>query len=98
MKYSEFREYLKSNDFEMREDEEMIKVIVHTFKCIMVSKKAPEEIGLPYLIGNTKNFKLLKKALELAETPLDEREEEKKYYLKHRYINNWGDDTYLNYV
>ena len=40
---------------------------------------------------------MLKKVIELAETPLDEREEEKKYYLKHnRFIDDYNDLGYIN--
>ena len=73
MKYSEFREYLKGTIFEVNEDNAKVQVNIDGIECIKISKTKtarPEE------------FQLLKKAIELAETPLDEREEEKKYYLK----------------
>ena len=33
-----------------------------------------------------KDFNMIKAAIEFAETPIEDREEEKKYYLKHRWI------------
>ena len=32
------------------------------------------------------DFKMVKAAVEFAETPLEDREEEKKFYLRHKYI------------
>ena len=95
MKYSEFREYLKSNDFGMRENDEMI-IADDQFE---ISKRV--QCSIWFLRDNIEysyEYELIKKVIELAETPLNERVEVKKYYLKHRYINNWGDDIYLNYV
>lgn len=95
MKYSEFREYLALNKIPFQEDEEKIKVTYH----VEISKIEERRIMfITNVINFPYEFEMLKRIIELAETPLDEREEEKKYYLKHRYINNWGDDTYLNYV
>lgn len=37
-----------------------------------------------------KDFNMLKAAVEFAETPPDDREEEKKFYLKHKYLMSVG--------
>ena len=95
MKYSEFREYLKSNDFDMRENDEMI-IADDQFE---ISKRA--QCSIRFLIDGIEysyEYELIKKAIELAETPLDEREEEKKYYLKHKFINNYSTRNYINVV
>ena len=41
-----------------------------------------------------KDFNMIKAAVEFAETPLEDREEEKKFYLRHKWLNL---DTY-NYL
>ena len=71
MKYSQFREYLKSNDFEMREDDEKL-IVDNQFE---ISKKREQTIWFlaPY-IDCPYEYEMLKKVIELAETPLDERE------------------------
>ena len=66
MKYSEFIEYLKNTDFELIEDDVLIQVNTDGLGCVKISKTktaCPEE------------FELIKKVIELAETPIDEREE-----------------------
>ena len=35
--------------------------------------------------------------VEYISTPVNEREEEKKFYLKHRWLENWEDYNYLNF-
>ena len=54
-------------------------------------------------IGNLhcdkKDLNMIKAAVEFAETPPDEREDEKKFYAKHRYLVDFFtyDPVYLNY-
>lgn len=45
-------------------------------------------------------FNMIKAAVEFAETPIEDREEEKKFYAKHRYLVQAGDYTtaFLNYA
>lgn len=45
------------------------------------------------------DWKMIKAAVEFAETPPDEREEEKKFYAKHRHLVDFFtyDPVYLNY-
>ena len=93
MKYKEFREYSKRNNIPLREDEERL-IVDSQFE---ISKT--EEHKIVFLIDNIdlpEEYEMLKKALELAETPLDEREEEKKYYLKHKFINSHTAVEYVN--
>ena len=42
------------------------------------------------------DFKIVKAAMDYAETPLDERQEEKRYYLRHKFLEI-ADCNYLNY-
>ena len=36
------------------------------------------------------DFKMVKAAIEFAETPIEDREEEKKFYLRHRWLESIG--------
>lgn len=93
MKYKEFREYLALNKILYLEDEEKLVV----FYQVEVSKIEEHSIiFLVDLVDLPYEFEMLKKAIELAETPLDEREEEKKYYLKHKFINFHTAVEYIN--
>lgn len=95
MKYSEFRDYLKLNKISLKEYEEKL-IADDQFEISKI-----EEYKIIFL-GDLLDFPyecdLNKKAIELAETPLDEREEEKKYYLKHKFINNYSTKNYINVV
>lgn len=43
-----------------------------------------------------KDFNMIKAAIEFAETPIEDREEEKKFYLEHRYFKcTNGDSRYF---
>ena len=93
MKYKEFRDYLTLNRIHFREDEEKLKVLYH----VEISKTKEHRIVIPIAIVDFPyEYEMLKKAIELAETPLSEREEEKKYYLKHKFINSHTAVEYVN--
>ena len=95
MKYSEFREYLKGTDFEIKEDSIKVQVNMYDIVCGRISKTAYREIIIPFTVQEPEEYEMLKKAIGLAETPLSERGEEIKYYLKHKFINK---DTTLEYI
>ena len=72
MKYSEFREYSKRNNIPLREDEERL-IVDSQFE---ISKT--EECSIWFSLGFIEyphECEMLKKVIELAETPLDERED-----------------------
>lgn len=96
MKYKEFREYLKGTDFELIEDDVLIQVNTGGLGCVKIAKNTHRQIILPFAVEEPEEFELIKKSLDLAQTPLDEREEEKKYYLKHRFISNLRAEKYIN--
>ena len=51
---------------------------------------------IPYFC-NKKDFNMIKAAVEFAETPLEERGNDKKYHLKHKWIET-EDCNYLNFI
>lgn len=94
MKYKEFREYLKRNGISLKEDEESL-IAAQLFEISKIEEQ--RIVFLMDLVNFPYEFDLIKKVIELAETPLDKRVEVKKYYLKHKFIKNWGNDNYVNY-
>ena len=48
-------------------------------------------------IGLGSESKLFDLIFEYAKTPIDEREEEKQYYLKHKYFKNWDNVQYFTF-
>ena len=95
MKYSEFREYLRLNYISLKEDEEEL-IVDSQFE---ISKKKEQTIWFlaPY-IDSPYEYEMLKKVIELAETPLSEREGEIKFYLKHKFLNNYTTQKYFNFT
>ena len=74
MKYSEFREYLRLNHISLKEDEEEL-IVDSQFE---IPKKKEQTIWfLAAYIDCPYEYEMLKKVIELAETPLNEREDEK---------------------
>ena len=96
MKYKEFREYLKGTDFEVIEDDVLIQINTDGLGYVRVAKNIHRQIILPFAVEEPEQFELIKKALELAETPLEGRREVKKYYLKHKFINELTAQKYIN--
>ena len=71
MKYKEFREYLELNEIRSSEDEERLIVGLN---YIEISKVKEHRILISLiLIEDPAELELIKKAIDLAETPLDER-------------------------
>ena len=95
MKYGEFREYLKRNNIPLRENEESL-IATQLFEISKIEEQ--RIVFLMDLVNFPYEYDLLKKVIELAETPLAEREEEKKYYLKHKFINNYSAKNYINLI
>lgn len=48
-------------------------------------------------LGENQRKSLFEPAFEYASTSIEEREEEEKYYLRHRYLNEYTQDNYLNW-
>lgn len=96
MKYKEFREYLKNTNFEVIEDDVLIQINTDGLGCVKIAKNTHRQIILPFAVEEPEQFELIRKALELAETPLSKRGEEKKYHLKHRFINELTAQKYIN--
>ena len=91
MKTSELRKWLDEKDWSYQED--LNCIIVGAFKRVIVMKNSYGiEIG-PINIMNERSLDLFKKLIEYCETPLNEREDEKKYYI-HQPVSN----KFLNFV
>ena len=113
MKISELKTIAKENDYELKEEKEIEQITLErkvTFdgfisNVITISLIKKNLIFIKSKHCDDKDFNMIKAAVEFAETPVDEREEEKKFYLKHRwfkpspiyknYLNYWiGNDEY----
>ena len=101
MKINELKRIAEENNYELTEDGIHYKL---THKCcdnyiaINYSCKNQLWISIP-CFSDEGDFDMIKAAVEFAETPIEDREEEKKFYLRHRYLVQAGDYKmgFLNY-
>ncbi len=106
MKIEEFKEEIDSigfyNDKDLRVEESQFEYVIKDGSIFLatVSKLTTYLIDENYVgfMELTEGLRrdLLDAMYKFASTPLDEREDEKKYYLKHRFLEN-GNCRYLNY-
>ncbi len=105
MKISELKRIAKENDYELKEKKETKEITLErkvTYdglisNVITISLIIKNLIFIENEYCDDKDVKMIKAAVEFAETPIDDREEEKKFYLKHRYFKHWDDVQYLTF-
>lgn len=90
MTYKEFREWAESEGYEVDGDLNYIKVVKKEYTLGMVGEDNRFDVcsqfwGFDRLSDKNKK-NLFEKLVELASTPLEEREEVKRYILKHKWI------------
>ena len=85
MKYSEFKEWLLENDWDFFNQDDHISVT----NVLSVSKQDDNYIlTFKDYFSNERSLALLKKSIELAETPIEDREDEKYYTVKLPFLNH----------
>lgn len=98
MKINELKRIAEENDYEyeMRHFQYKLKKMQGT-NCITISNDVEKTLWISNKsYCDNKDFNMIKAAVEFAKTPIDEREEEKKFYLKHRYFKcTNGDSRYF---
>ena len=89
MRIDELKKIAEENDYELRSD-----LWQHSLKrkgCdayININAKIENRIWVSVvIICDEKDFNMIKAAVEFAETPPEDREEEKKFYLRHKWLN-----------
>lgn len=107
MKIKQFKECIKriadihDVDLVFTENEFNFYIVSGPKQYATVSKSEPYlmNTGYPVFKELEENLRgdLLEVLYKLADTPISERQEEKKYYLKHRFLVEDGDCNYLNY-
>lgn len=103
MKINELKRIAEENDYEyeMRHFQYKLKKMQGT-NCITISNDVEKTLWISNkCYCDKKDFNMIKAAVEFSETPIPDREEEKKYYLWHKFLR---DETgflsvgdYLNY-
>lgn len=88
MRINELKRIAEENNYECLEQEYVYKFTrKHTNNFISISKDAEKRIWfITPTICDDKDFNMTKAAVKFAETPIEEREEEKKFYLRHKWM------------
>lgn len=98
MKINELKKIAEKNDYKLNKSLEHYKLThkhYNNYITINGVYKNRLWISIPFFCDE-KDFKIIKAAVEFAETPPEDREEEKKFYLKHRYFRfDDGSNKYL---
>lgn len=104
MKISELKKIAEENDYELKEEKETEQIILErkvTFDAfisnvITISAVMKDLIFIKSKHCDGKDFNMIKAAVEFAETPLEDREEIKKYFYEHNSMKTkGGNPTYL---
>lgn len=96
MKISELKRIAKENYYELKEEKETKQITLErkvTFdgfisNVITISSVMKDLIFIKSKHCDGKDFNMIKAAVEFAATPPEDREEVKKFYLKHRWMRN----------
>lgn len=100
MKISELKIIAKENDYEIKESIDKYR-LTHKYCDNYISINGLYKnrlwISIPFCCDE-RDFNMIKAAVKFAETPPEDREEEKKFYLRHRWMEPRPiDKNYLNH-
>lgn len=92
MKINELKRIAEENDYELSRSIGDFKFEKNGDRnYIIINKNVTNRIWISVTTYcEDKDFNMIKAAVEFAETPIDEREEEKEFYLKHRWLRCLG--------
>lgn len=97
MKYKELERIAMKADYNIIDDPTTFNMRnIYKNNEISVSKNRVNFIFINNEHCRPEDFEVIKAAVELAETPPEEREDEKKYYLRHKFLE-YIHCNYLNY-
>lgn len=103
MKTKEFTKKVEELGFEALERQYLIEIssevygIVATVGLDKVLSVYTTWVGWD-LLPKIQKVKLFDLLLQYARTPVEKREEEKKYYLRHRWLGRCDEDVYLSFA
>lgn len=90
MRIDELKRIAEENEYELTECLEQYKFVRRSKILdhrITIGKVRANGLWISIKVWcDEKDFNMIKAAVEFAETPPEDREEEKKFYLKHRWI------------
>lgn len=105
MNFGELKKIAEENDYELKEEKEIEQITLErkiTFdgfisNVITISLIKINLIFIKSKHCDDKDFNMIKAAVEFAETSIEAREEEKKFYLRHMYFKSWNGRQYFTF-
>ena len=92
MKISELKRIAEENDYELTECLEQYELVRRSgflSQRITIGKARANGLWISIKsLCDDKDAKMIKAAVEFTQTPAEDRKEEKKFYLKHRWMRN----------
>ena len=88
MKINELKKIAEENNYEYKKNDCQHKLIsMLTGNFIIISNKFEKKLWVKNMgYCDDKDFDILKASVEFAETPIEDREEETRFYLEHKYF------------
>lgn len=101
MNINELKKIAEKNEYELTERLEQYEFVRRSeifYHRITISKVRVNGLWIFIKVWcDDKDFNMIKAVVEFAETPVDEREKEKKFYLKHRWLISGGFYMYVKH-
>lgn len=97
MTYEELQKIAEDNGYEITNEIDYVILTKYEEDNIIKISRLKEDIIFSTMYACMKSdFQMLKVSLEFAETPLEDRYPENKYYLKHRFMCGFEKCTFFN--
>ena len=99
MRTKDFIKSVEELGFEVYVGEHHIRVLSDDKRvaCVFTMHNYALNTYSPYKVNYKYKDALFELLVEYAKTPIEEREEPKKYYLRHNYLNLYSGENYLNW-
>ena len=107
MRIDELKKIATENDYKLENKHNQLEhklefrrnagVLANIVNQIAIREGVENRIFFNINYCNEKDLNMIKASLEYAETPLEDREEEKKFYLEHRWLDRENEANYLNF-
>lgn len=98
MTYKELQKIAEDNGYEMKIEIDHVLLTKYEEDNIIKISTIKEDIIFSTMYAcMPRDFQMLKASLELSETLLEDRYPEKKYYLRHKFLNDICGECFLNH-
>lgn len=99
MKTKEFIKRVEELGFWVKVNDSQIRILANDFiiSVIYIGREYMINTYKPVSIAFRNEDELFDLIIKYAKTPVEDRKEEKKFYLRHMYFKNWNDRHYFTF-